>query len=284
MPGGPEQPAPELRQGRFRTPYYPIMKTLGLIGGIGWESTALYYRLINEEVRNRFGSLHSAPMLVNSLEFQTLDALVKANRWNDAAAALAAAARTLERAGAEALLLCSNQMHYVFEAVAAAVAVPVLHLGDAVLAEARAARMNRIGLIGTRFTLEHDFLLERAAAGGRGRRLPVTVLLPDAADFDVLDHIIYGELCRGRVREESRAVVLRVARSLRAHGAQGIVLASSELALLLRADDFALPLLDSTELHALAAVRWALAAANKPGGPGRPRGPRSPTRPPVRPR
>jgi len=254
------------------------MKTLGLIGGIGWESTALYYRLINEEVRNRFGSLHSAPMIVNSLEFQTLDARVKANRWNDAAASLADAARTLERAGAEALLLCSNQMHYVFEAVASAVAVPVLHLGDAVLAEARAARMNRIGLIGTRFTLEHDFLLERAAAGGSGRRLPVTVLLPDPADFAALDHIIYGELCRGLVREESRAVVLRVARSLRAHGAQGIVLASSELALLLRSDDFALPLLDSTELHALAAVRWAVEPQPKSARSARPASASAPSR------
>ena len=258
------------------------MKTLGLIGGIGWESTALYYRLINEEVRNRFGSLHSAPMIVNSLEFQTLDAQVKANRWNDAAASLADAARTLERAGAEALLLCSNQMHYVFEAVASAVAVPVLHLGDAVLAEARAARMNRIGLIGTRFTLEHDFLLERAADGGSGRRLPVTVLLPDPADFAALDHIIYGELCRGLVREESRALVLRVARNLRAHGAQGIVLASSELALLLRADDFALPLLDSTELHALAAVRWALETNRKSAQRTRPKAPPSPSRPKPR--
>jgi aspartate racemase len=258
------------------------MKTLGLIGGIGWESTALYYRLINEEVRNRFGSLHSAPMIVNSLEFQTLDAQVKANRWNDAAASLAEAARTLERAGAEALLLCSNQMHYVFEAVAGAVAVPVLHLGDAVLAEARAARMNRIGLIGTRFTLEHDFLLERAADGGSGRRLPVTVLLPDPADFAALDHIIYGELCRGLVREESRALVLRVARNLRAHGAQGIVLASSELALLLRADDFALPLLDSTELHALAAVRWALETNRKSAQRTRPDAPPSPSRPKPR--
>jgi aspartate racemase len=215
---------------------------------------------------------------VNSLEFQTLDAQVKANRWNDAAASLADAARTLERAGAEALLLCSNQMHYVFEAVASAVAVPVLHLGDAVLAEARAARMNRIGLIGTRFTLEHDFLLERAAAGGSGRRLPVTVLLPDPADFAALDHIIYGELCRGLVREESRAVVLRVARSLRAHGAQGIVLASSELALLLRSDDFALPLLDSTELHALAAVRWAVEPQPKSARSARPASASAPSR------
>jgi aspartate racemase len=173
-------------------------------------------------------------------------------------------------------------MHYVFEAVAGAVAVPVLHLGDAVLAEARAARMNRIGLIGTRFTLEHDFLLERAADGGSGRRLPVTVLLPDPADFAALDHIIYGELCRGLVREESRALVLRVARNLRAHGAQGIVLASSELALLLRADDFALPLLDSTELHALAAVRWALETNRKSAQRTRPKAPPSPSRPKPR--
>jgi aspartate racemase len=213
------------------------MKTLGLIGGVGWESTALYYRLINEEVRNRFGSLHSAPMIVNSLEFQTLDAQVKANRWNDADASLAEAARTLERAGAEALLLCSNQMHYVFEAV---------------------------------------------GAGGSGRRLPVTVLLPDPADFAALDHIIYGELCRGLVREESRALVLRVVRNLRAHGAQGIVLASSELALLLRADDFALPLLDSTELHALAAVRWALETNRKSAQRTRPDAPPSPSRPKPR--
>lgn len=241
------------------------MKCLGLIGGIGWESTALYYRLANEEVRNRYGSLHSARLLLNSLEFQAIDSLVKANRWNDAGAVLGEAARTLERAGAEAVVLCSNLMHYVYEAIAAAVEIPVLHIGDAVLAEARAARVNRIGLIGTRFTLEHDFLLERPAAQAGHRRLPVKVLLPDAAEFDLLDRTIYGELCRGVVREESRESLLRLVRDLRLRGAQGIVLGSSELALLLRPDDFALPLLDSTEIHALAAVRWALGV----GGRGR---------------
>jgi aspartate racemase len=234
------------------------MKCLGLIGGIGWESTAIYYRLINEEVRNRFGSLHSARLVLNSLEFQAIDMLVKANRWNDAGAALAEAARMLERAGADAVVLCSNLMHYVAEAVDAAVEIPVLHIGDAVLAEARAARVNRIGLIGTRFTLEHDFLLERPAAQAGHRRLPVRIFTPDPAEFGELDRIIYGELCRGVIREESRATLLRLARDLRARGAQGIVLGSSELALLLKPDDFALPLFDSTEIHALAAVRWAL--------------------------
>jgi aspartate racemase len=252
------------------------MKCLGLIGGIGWESTALYYRLANEEVRNRFGSLHSARLILNSLEFQAVDSLVRANRWNDAGALLAEAARMLERAGAEAVVLCSNQMHYVFEAIAAAVEIPVLHIGDAVLAEARKARVNRIGLIGTRFTLEHDFLLERPAAGAGHRRLPVKVLQPEAGEFAEIDRIIYGELCRGVVREESRDTLLRLVRELRGRGAQGIVLGSSELALLLRPDDFALPLFDSTEIHALAAVRWALEPAGRgrgvfalPAGPGR---------------
>ncbi|MBI5768396.1 MAG: amino acid racemase [Verrucomicrobia bacterium] len=234
------------------------MKCLGLIGGIGWESTALYYRLINEEVRNRFGSLHSARLVVNSLEFQAIDSLVKGNRWNDAGLALAEAARMLERAGADAVVLCSNLMHYVVEPIAAAVQIPVLHIGDAVLAEARAARVNRLGLIGTRFTLEHDFLLERPAAQAGHRRLPMETLVPAPTAFDELDRIIYSELCRGIVREESREVLLRLAKDLRSRGAQAIVLGSSELALLLRADDFALPLFDSTEIHALAAVRWAL--------------------------
>ncbi|MBI2518735.1 MAG: amino acid racemase [Opitutae bacterium] len=236
------------------------MKRPGLIGGIGWESTALYYRLINEAVRNRYGSLYSAPLLLNSLEFQALDSLVKENRWNDAGAMLADAARTLETAGADAIVLCSNLMHYVAEHVEAAVDVPLLHIGDAVLKELRAARVSRVGLIGTRFTLEHDFLLKRpgAEAGGGRRRLPVEVVAPAPADFDEIDRIIYGELCRGEVREPSRAFLLRLALDLRGRGAQAILLGSSELALLLQPDDFSLPIFDSTDVHAQAVARWTM--------------------------
>jgi aspartate racemase len=236
------------------------MKCLGLIGGIGWESTAIYYRLINQSVRNRFGSLHSARLILNSLEFQTLDSLVKENRWNDAGAMLAEAAHTLETAGAEGIVVCSNLMHYVAAHVEAAIKVPLLHVGDAVLKELRAARVNRVGLIGTRFTLEHDVLLERpgAQAGAGRRRLPVEVVVPEAGDFDELDRIIYAELCQGEVREASRATLLRIAKQLRARGAQAIVLGSSELVLLLQPDDFNQPLFDSTELHALAAARWSM--------------------------
>jgi aspartate racemase len=236
------------------------MKCLGLIGGIGWESTAIYYRLINQAVRNRYGSLYSARLILNSLEFQHLDSLVQSNRWNDAGAMLAEAARTLETAGADAIVVCSNLMHYVVEHVEAAVDIPLLHIGDAVLKELRAARLNRVGLIGTRFTLEHDFLLERPAAeaGGGRRRLPVEVIAPAATDFAELDRIIYSELCQGIVSDASRATLLRLAKDLRSRGAQAIVLGSSELALLLRPDDSAQPLFDSTELHALAAANWAM--------------------------
>jgi len=242
------------------------MKCLGLIGGIGWESTALYYRLINDAVRNRFGSLYSARMLINSLDFQTVDSLVKENRWNDAGALLGEAARTLEQAGADGILICSNLMHYVAEHVAAAVDVPLLHIGDAVLKELRGARVQRVGLIGTRFTLEHDFLLHRPVerpVAGRPRK-PISVLVPHERDFDELDRIIYGELCRQQVSETARATLLRIATELRREGAQAIVLASSELALLLRADDFTQPLLDSTEVHALAAARWAMDGREPP--------------------
>ncbi len=248
----------------------PHMKCLGLIGGIGWESTALYYRLINEAVRHRYGSLYSARLILNSLEFQSLDSLVKENRWNDAGAMLADAARTLEQAGAEGVVLCSNLMHYVAEHVEAAVDIPLLHLGDAVLKELRAARVTRVGLLGTRFTLEHDFLLERPATTplpGRPRK-PINVLLPAERDFAELDRIIYGEVCRGIVTESSRETLLRLGRQLRAEGAQAIVLGSSELGLLLKPDDFAEPIFDSTEVHALAAARWLidgkLPAASRP--------------------
>ncbi|HEY0947277.1 MAG TPA: amino acid racemase [Opitutaceae bacterium] len=238
------------------------MKCIGLIGGIGWEATALYYRILNQEVRNRYGSLHSARLFVNSLEFQSLDLLVRENRWNDAGALLADAARRLEAAGVDAVVLCSNLMHYVVEHIEAAVRVPVLHVGDAVLGEARAARVSRLGVLGTRFTLEHDFLFARPAAP-RGRRPgPIDVITPVPGDLEELDRIIYSELCQGVIRDESRTVLLRMARELRNRGAQAIVLGSSELALLLGPADFTQPLFDSTELHALAVARWAMGEAN----------------------
>lgn len=234
------------------------MKCLGLIGGFGWESTASYYRIIHQEVRNRFGSLHSARVLVNSLEFQQVDSLVQEQRWNDAGQLLAGAAATLERAGADAVLVCSNLMHFVASHIEAAVSVPLLHVGDAIIGELKNSRRHRLGLLGTRFTLEHGFLLNRPALLKRRAAAPIEVLTPDADGCTQLDRIIYGELCRGIVRPESREALRRMIAQLRKAGAQAIVLASSELSTLLQPDDYSLPLIDTTEVHALAAVRWAL--------------------------
>lgn len=231
-------------------------------------------------MRHRFGSLYTARLLINSLDFQAVDSLVKANRWNDAGAILADAARVLEQAGAGGVVICSNLMHYVAEHVEAAVDIPLLHLGDAVLKELRAARCTQVGLLGTRFTLEHDFLLERprpASQAGRPRK-PITVHLPADRDLEALDRIIYGEVCRGVVRDASRETLLRLGRELRAKGAQAIVLGSSELGLLLKPDDFAEPIFDSTEVHALAAARW-LTEEKLPARAPAESGSRSPAKP-----
>lgn len=243
------------------------MKQLGLIGGIGWESSVTYYRLINQEVRNRLGSLYTAPILMNSVQFQTLDTLARSGQWNEAGEMLAKAAQALERAGAEGLVLCSNLMHFVAPHIEKAVAIPLLHLGDALCDNLRGESAH-IGLLGTRFTLEHNFLLNRRPHPRWGT---ATVYTPERKDCDRLDRIIYNELCRGIVQRESAGELLRIGAGLRAQGAKVVVLASSELGLLLPAGSNPPAwLYDGTELHANAAVRWALNEKSAGTGP-RPR-------------
>jgi aspartate racemase len=237
------------------------MKCIGLIGGIGWESTALYYRLINEEIRQRFGSLHSARLVVNSLSFDPLDTFARNGQWNEAASLLADAARQLERAGAEVVILCSNQMHYVADQIQSAVEIPLLHIGAAI-GQALGRTRDDVGLLGTRFTLEQGFLLEPRPDYPHWRKRRVHV--PEPAERDRLDQIIYREICRGSIRPESKAELLNMAKRLRSKGARRVVLASSELALLLSPEEFPLWLDDSTELHAASAVRWALGEAKGP--------------------
>ena len=237
------------------------MKCLGLIGGIGWESTALYYRHLNENMRRRFGSLHSARLLVNSLSFDPLDTLVRTNRWNEAGAMLADAAQRLERAGADAVVLCSNQMHFVADAIQAAVSIPLLHIGPAI-GQSLGRTRDDVGLIGTRFTLEKGFLLEPRPDYPHWHKRRIH--LPVSSDRTRLDEIIFNELCRGLIRPESGEEVLRIARELRTKGARRVILASSELALLVPAADQPVWLDDSTELHAAHAVRWALGEARGP--------------------
>ncbi|MFI8461967.1 aspartate/glutamate racemase family protein [Kitasatospora sp. NPDC085464] len=228
------------------------MKTLGLIGGMSWESTAEYYRLLNELTRDRLGGLHSARLVLHSVDFAVIEQLQTAGRWDEAGEVLAAAARSLEAAGADLLLICTNTMHKVAGHVEAAVSVPLLHLADATAAAVRAAGLRRVGLLGTAFTMEQDFYRGRLASGG------LDVLVPDADARALVHRVIYEELCVGVVREESRAAYRRVIGDLVAAGAEGIVLGCTEIELLVRQEDSPVPVFPTARLHAEAAVAAAL--------------------------
>jgi len=229
------------------------MKTIGLIGGMSWESSAEYYRIINERVRASLGGLHSARVLMLSVDFATIETMQKTGRWDDAASELAAAARALELAGADCIVLCTNTMHKVAGAIAGAVGIPFLHIADATAAAIEAAGIRRVGLLGTRFTMEEDFYVKRLAGQAK-----VEVLVPDAADRAIVDRIIFEELCLGRVLDDSRAEYLRIIAELIARGAEGIVLGCTEIMLLVGSSQVGVPLFDTTTLHAIAAVDFAL--------------------------
>ena len=231
------------------------MKTIGLIGGMSWESTASYYRLINQAVQARLGGLHSASLLLHSVDFAGIEQLQRAGDWNAAGVQLAQAARGLQAAGAGALLICANTMHKVAPAITSAVQIPLLHVVDATAAAVHRAGVRQVGLLGTRFTMEQPFYVERLQQQG------LTVLLPDADDRATVHRVIYDELCQGRILDHSRDDYRRVMAALVARGAEGIILGCTEIALLVDAGDAAVPLFDTTELHAQAAVDWALAEA-----------------------
>lgn len=233
------------------------MKTLGLIGGVGWETTALYYQRLNAAVRVRLGGLHTARVIVHSLEFQSVQSLIKTGRWNEVGAVLAAAGKSLQAAGADAVLLCSDQLHYVAGYIEAALDIPLLHVGDAILHTLRREQIRQVGLLATRFTLEHSFLLDRRSAAKRAA--PVKVFTPDPLDMGRLDRIIFSEVCQGRIREQSRAELRLMARLLQDRGVQALLVAATEVSAVLRREDVALPLFDSAQLHVDAAVTWALA-------------------------
>lgn len=229
------------------------MRTLGLLGGMSWESTLPYYRAINEGVRDRLGGLHSARLVLHSVDFADIERLQREDRWDEAGALLADAARGLARAGAEGIVLCTNTMHRVAPAVEAACGLPLLHIGDAIGAAVRAAGLSTVGLLGTRFTMEQDFLRGRLAA-----RHGVAVVVPDEAARALVHRVIYEELCQGRFQDASRAAFREVMADLAAAGAQGIVLGCTEIGLLVGSGDARVPLFDTTALHASMAVDFAL--------------------------
>jgi aspartate racemase len=229
------------------------MKTIGLLGGMSWESTALYYRWINEGVRARLGRLHSAEIVMVSVDFQPIETLQARGDWVAAGCRLAAAARQVEAGGADLLLLCTNTMHKVAPEIQAAIEIPLLHLADATAARIRAAGLERVGLLGTRFTMEQDFYRERLAAHG------LEVLVPSAADRDLVHQIIYDELVLGTVRDTSRRTYLRIIQELQQAGAQGVIEGCTEIVMLVQQAHTSVPLFDTTAIHAAAAVELALA-------------------------
>jgi aspartate racemase len=230
------------------------MKTIGLIGGMSWESTVPYYRLINTAIKERLGGLHSARIVLYSVDFDEIEKLQVAGAWDAAGAQLASVAGTLQGAGADFLVLCTNTMHKVAPAIQAAVGIPLLHIAEPTAAAIKAAGYSTVGLLGTRFTIEQPFYRERLRERG------LCVLTPSAADTEATHRIIYDELCLGLVREESRAVYRRAMADLAQRGAEAIILGCTEISLLVGREDSPVPLFDTTAIHARAAAEAALAA------------------------
>lgn len=231
------------------------MKTIGLIGGMSWESTVPFYRALNERVKARLGGLHSARVVLWSVDFHEIEQLQASGRWAEAGILLADVARRLEAAGADLIVLCTNTMHKVADAIASATALPFLHIADPTAAALRASGHTRVGLLGTRFTMEQPFYRERLASCG------LQVIVPAPDDRETVHRIIYEELCLGQLHETSRAHYRTVMQRLVQDGAQAIILGCTEIGLLVSHNDASVPLFDTTALHAQAAADWALGNA-----------------------
>ena len=229
------------------------MKTIGLIGGMSWESSLEYYRVLNEAVRQRLGGLHSAQCLMYSVDFAEIELLQREDRWDEAAQQMIAAGQRLERGGADFVVLCTNTMHKLADELQANIGIPLLHIADATAQQIRAAGLDRIGLLGTRFTMEHDFYKGRLV-----ERYGLQVLVPDEPGRETVHRVIYDELCLGIVRPDSRAEYGQIMDKLVKTGAQGIILGCTEIELLVQPDDGGVPLFPTTKIHALAAVDYAL--------------------------
>lgn len=230
------------------------MKTIGLIGGMSWESSLEYYRIVNEGVRTSLGGLHSAQCLMYSVDFAPLETLQHAGRWDEAGEAMADAARRLERGGADFIVLCTNTMHKLTGEIEAAVQIPLLHIADATAERITRQGLKKIALLGTRFTMEEDFYKGRLE-----QKYGLEVLVPALKERELIHRIIYDELCLGEIRSESRRAYQTILHDLAHQGAQGIILGCTEIGLLVKPEDSPVPLFDTTRIHAEAAVSMALA-------------------------
>jgi aspartate racemase len=232
------------------------MRTIGLLGGMSWESSIEYYRLLNQTVRERLGGLHSAECVMWSVDFASIEALQRSGDWNEAARRLADLARRVERAGAECLVLCTNTMHRLADDVQDAIDIPLLHIADATARRIKAAGIGAVGLLATRYTMEQDFYRGRLAD-----RHGLLVVIPPEPDLSLVHRVIYEELCQGRVLDGSREEYRRIISELEDGGAGGIIYGCTEIDLLVGPEDASVPVFDSTRIHVEAAVDWALGGA-----------------------
>lgn len=229
------------------------MQTIGLIGGMSWESSAEYYRIINETVRERLGGQHSAKSLMYSVDFDEIERLQHEGRWDDAAEVMIDAAQRIQRGGADFIVLCTNTMHKLAPVIVENVTIPLVHIADATAERIQSAGLQRIGLLGTRYTMEEDFYKGRLT-----KEFGLNVIVPDEAERKVVHDVIYDELCQGKIIDDSKQKYLAIMDALRVQGAEGFILGCTEIGLLIKVDDSNLPIFDTTRIHAEKAVELAL--------------------------
>lgn len=229
------------------------MKTIGLIGGMSWESTVTYYQIINATVKEKLGGLHSAKLLLYSVDFAEIEACQANGEWDRSANILADAAKILEKAGADFILICTNTMHKVAPQIQKQIRIPIIHIADATADTLEQNSIKKVALLGTKYTMTQDFYKEKLKARG------IAVIIPNAADVELVNHIIYDELCLGIISDESRKQYIRIIEQLKSNGAEGVILGCTEIGLLIHQKDSSLPVFDTTQIHAQKAAMISIA-------------------------
>ncbi|MHC8660191.1 aspartate/glutamate racemase family protein [Bacillus amyloliquefaciens] len=232
------------------------MKTIGLIGGMSWESSAEYYRIINEEIKKKLGGLHSAKCLLYSVDFKEIEHYQSVGAWDKAGEALGEVARSLEKAGEDFIVICTNTMHKVLGYIQEMITIPILHIADATAEQIIRQDIRSIGLLGTKYTMEQDFYKSRIASHD------INVIVPDDDERELINNIIYQELCLGEIKQSSKNIYKKIINNLVDRGAEGIILGCTEIGLLVKADDSKVPLFDTTLIHAQKAVNKSLSISS----------------------
>lgn len=228
------------------------MKTIGLIGGMSWESSVVYYQIINEEVQNRLGGLHSAKVILYSVEFDEIERCQSKGDWKKSGEILGKAAQGLEAAGADFILICTNTMHKVVDQVASMIQIPIIHIADATAQKLNKSGIQKVALLGTKYTMTEDFYKQRLIDKG------IEVLVPNKEDIEIINDIIFHELCVGKIKDASREKFKKIMDTLKKEGADGVILGCTEIGLLIHQEDASLPVFDTTIIHAKSAVELAL--------------------------